>query len=97
LEQVIIEISEYPEYWMTIAEKLKTSNINELYQKHRAYCANCGSQFTKDALQHLSMFGQGSQFGGRGIIMGASQQGNAFRSGKCPACGHTKMRISIDT
>jgi len=95
LEQVIIEISEYPTYWDKIAEKLKTTNVDEFYEKHRAYCANCGVQFTKGALQHLSVVGRSSA--GKIIIRGASQQGNDFRSGKCPSCGHTKMRISIDS
>jgi Zn finger protein HypA/HybF involved in hydrogenase expression len=96
MEHVIIEIKDYPKYWIKIAEMLGTTNISELYSKHTASCANCESQFTKEALQHLAVFSNFGDLRGKPItIWGANKQGNDWRAGKCPNCGSNKMRIYI--
>ncbi len=95
MEHVVIEIKDYPKYWIEIAEILGTTNVSEIYSRHTASCANCENQFRKEALQHLAVFSNFGDLHDRVVIRGASKQGNDFRAGKCPNCGSTKMRIYI--
>lgn len=95
-KEVVIDMKDYSEYWLKLSDILKTMDVNEINSRHRGYCANCGVQFSREALQQLVLT---QAYGGAGatmIIRGANSQGDAFRSGRCPACGHTKMRIVID-
>lgn len=89
----IIPIREYIEYLPRISDLLGTMDINLIYAKHKAYCASCGVQFNKEALKMLGVVGM---FGGNVSVLGAGSQGNDFRSGRCPNCGHSEMKIVVD-
>jgi molecular chaperone DnaK len=95
ISSFIIEISSYPFFIDQLEQMPKSPIIDEFYKSFHAFCSNCGSQFSKEALQHIRIFSRSSAK----IIMiiDRSKQGNDFRSGKCPICGHTRMRILIDT
>jgi hypothetical protein len=92
-DKIVIDIKDYSEYWLQLSDKLKTMDVDEINSRHRCYCANCGGQFSKEALQQLCIT---QAYGGAVTIRNPTPQGTGFRSGKCPACGHTKMRILID-
>lgn len=86
-----IEIILYPYFLENLSKMQKDSFIDKFYKNHRAYCAQCGSEFTKEALQFLCFLNRSSA--SSTIISNSSKQGNNWRAGKCPLCGHTKMKI----
>ena len=94
---VTIPMGKYGEFFLEFGSSLKTTDPDVVYSTHQAYCANCGVHFTKEALQHLSLFGPKSGFGSTLVAMGASRQGNNIRAGRCPICGHSEMKIVISS
>ena len=97
---VTIPISKYHEFFVELADSLKTKDIDLLYSKHRAMCSNCGVEFTKEALQSLDLFSPENPFskalGGRMVVIGATKEGDDMRHGKCSNCGHSEMKIIVN-
>ena len=91
---IIISMSDYSDFFNSLAKSLNTADSKIILSKHKALCANCKVQFTEEALLHLNLFGPNSNIPSMNVI-GATQQGNDIRSGNCPFCGHTKMKIIL--
>jgi DNA-directed RNA polymerase subunit RPC12/RpoP len=90
----IIYLRDYPAFLKDFARQHGIANVLQLHASHKVYCANCGVEFSKEALSYLSVI---HLFEGRGTIWGATQQGNDFRSGKCPYCGSYQVRIIMES
>ncbi len=93
-----VEMGDYAGYIYKLAGDLNISNIDELYNRHTASCANCGAEFSKETLQQLAVFGPKSDFnnsGSKPLVIGTSTQGEAIRRGRCPYCNHNKINISM--
>ncbi len=89
----IISINEFHNFFLNLAKKLGITDPDIIFSKIGVCCERCNVQYTKDALEVLNI---SKMFGGaRTVIMGATQEGNDLRSGKCPKCSHTKMSILI--
>lgn len=89
----IIPMLGYHQFFTQLARKLGTTNIDLIYSKHEAFCAKCNTQFTREALGYLDLYSSGL-FGGSVIsVRGATREGADLRSGRCPYCGHTDLRI----
>lgn len=89
-----LPMGEYHQFLIGLARELGTANMDTIYAHHDVYCAQCGVQFTREALAHLDLFTSG-EFGSSGFtVVGATQGGAAIRSGRCPQCGSTRMRIA---
>lgn len=88
----IIPMSGYGQYMFDLALKLNTQDTELINASHEAYCAQCGVQYSREALAHLHLFGPGSMFSSV-MIVSATKEGNDLRSGRCPYCGHDKMRM----
>jgi hypothetical protein len=82
---------DYGKYLVNLANRLDTPNPDALYAHHDAFCAECGIQFSREALAHLHLFASGdfANF----TVVGATKEGNDIRAGRCPKCGSTMMRI----
>jgi outer membrane protein assembly factor BamB len=104
-KEIIINILEFPNYYDTAIRETNTDElfrnpdyfnkaIDGFYSTHSAYCDGCRFQFSNEALMTLNLFGQGSQ--GSNIKMDCSKQMHDILSGKCPQCGHTKIKIIIN-
>ena len=90
----IISIDEFHNYFLKLAKKFNTSDPDVIFSKIGVFCESCNIQYTKEALEVLNI---SKMFGGaKTFVMGATQEGNDLRSGKCPKCGHTKMSILIN-
>lgn len=87
----LVPMRDYGTYLGNLAKRLDTPNPDTLYAHHEAFCAQCGIQFTREALVHLHLFGSGD-FANLTVI-GATKAGDDIRSGRCPRCGSTTMRI----
>jgi hypothetical protein len=87
----LVPMRDYEKYFGNLVKRLDTSDPDILYAHHEAFCAQCGIQFTREALAHLYLFGSGD-FANLAVI-GATKAGNDIRAGRCPKCGSTMMRI----
>ena len=95
MTEEIIPINAWGKYFTELVRSSKainTTDVDALYSKFQASCANCGTQYTKEALSKLYLFGPDSMFGTVAIV-GDSKEGTDISAGRCPNCGHSKMRI----
>ena len=92
-----IPISGYFQFFMELAESLNTTDPEVILSWHSAYCDKCNTQFSKEALKMLQQVQSiAGLFGGADIgVINATNDGNDLRSGKCPYCGETTMRIEV--
>jgi len=94
-----IRISSFETFFDRMARSDTAPKVPKVFARSQAYCAGCGGQFTREALQNLYMCGNRSflrkQIGGRLTISGATNEGEVWRAGRCPNCGHSKMRIVV--
>ena len=91
-----ISISEYRDFFKSLANKFGTTNPDLVYTKIKVYCEKCNVQYDQEALEMLFAVGPGGLFGGaRTVVIGETKRGNDLRSGRCPKCGHTRMNIAI--
>lgn len=74
----LVPMRNYGEYLGGLARRLDTPNPDTLYAHHEAFCAECGVQFTREALAHLHLFGSGD-FANLTVV-GATKAGNDIRS-----------------
>lgn len=92
----IIPINEYYGFFKQLAKEIGTTDPDVVYTKIRVYCEGCGVQYKQEALEMLFALGTGGMFGGAStVVIGGTNEGNDFRSGKCPKCGHTRMKILV--
>ena len=102
VDVVTIPMSEYSEFYNRLADSLRVADPYILFSKHRAYCAVCGVEFTREALQILNLFGPKGILRGTSTIMGEGvnreriKQEIDIKAGKCPNCGHFEMKIVVD-
>ncbi len=89
-----ISMQDYATFFNQLAAALAASDAEVVRARHRVYCAQCGLQFGREALQHLYLFGPSSTL--RPQIWEATEAGMAIRSGHCPSCGHSTVRIVVD-
>jgi len=94
-----IRISRFESFFDRMARSETVPRVPKVFARFQAYCAGCGGQFTIEALQHLIICGNRSShrklLGGPLRISGATSEGEALRAGRCPNCGHSKMRIVV--
>ena len=92
-----IRFAKYRKFFIDLGLSLGTTDPDIVHARHKAYCAKCNLQFTREALDMLCALGPGGMFSGaRTVVMGATNEGNDLRAGKCPRCGHTKFSIITD-
>lgn len=102
--ETTIEISSYESFLDDLIVASKDRFLDEngypdlerIRAAHRAFCAGCGSQFTTEALTMLYLHLSTSGSGGQMRVVGATEQGERWRGGTCPECGHSRMRVVVD-
>ena len=93
-----IPTSGFRNLFKDLAKSLDTTNPDVVYSKLEVFCGKCNAKFTQEVLEMLCTLGPGGMFSGaRTVVLGATDEGNLLRSGKCPSCGHTKMKIIVKT
>ena len=90
----IIPIREYSEFFISISKKIGTIDPDVVYSRIAVYCEKCSIRYNQDSLAVLFIF-QSSVGAKKVLIMGATNEGNDLRSGKCPNCGHTRFNILV--
>jgi hypothetical protein len=97
-EDHIIELADYQSFLTELALR-RNQGITVVQELLHAFCAQCGLEFTQDALPHLYLMGPKSSYrrrlGSAGAITNATSAGDALRAGKCPACASPKMRVAV--
>ncbi len=92
---IIVALAEYETFLDNIEQKQNRHIQKEL----KAFCKQCGSQYTQEGLSHLYLMGPNSSYRNRMgncvIITCPTDQGDALRDGKCPDCGCEEMLIII--
>ncbi len=97
-DEVVIPLEGYEAFLTKLAVEMN-ENVVKLQKRLEAFCAECGVQFTEEALSHLYLMGPRSSYrrdrGDQVAIVGGADSGDALRAGKCPACGCTELRVRV--
>lgn len=91
-----IPIKNYALYYPIISDILGMMDVKLIGNRHSAYCTRCGVQFRKEALEMLCVAQVFKHHDSETIVKGESKQGNNFRAGRCPNCGHSEMVITVE-
>jgi len=92
----IVTINKYYMFFANLSKTLGTNNPEIVKDKIiDVFCENCNMKFTKGEIDNLLSTQMGIAMGFKIVVGGASKEGNLLRSGKCPNCGHSRMKVEL--
>ena len=92
-----INIIEYDDFFVALGKGLGLTSMAQISATHECLCAACNIKFEQSALNaFLNHQSRKKMMPNSEVISFSSSKGSgSLAEGKCPECGHSRMKIKV--